>query len=265
MHDASVFTGPWPFATGEHESLPALVTILQKVGITAAAVSPARAILAPEPEAHNAALAQALDDLGGVPVAFVPVPVIDPSSPIWRDHLATCRALFGDALRAVKIVPNYQSVDLHDPCAVALAHELARQGLTLCIQMRMADERAHHPLMKVLGVEPAAILALAARAPELPILACGPYLAELPALAPAPNIHAELSFVESGFLLRGALAALGSDRLLLGTHAPLHYPAAGVAKLTSDELSPDDLARIGRANFARLFGPVEEKERSSDD
>ncbi|MGH2557431.1 MAG: hypothetical protein ACRDJH_00090, partial [Thermomicrobiales bacterium] len=86
------------------------------------------------------------------------------------------------------------------------------------------------------------------------ILVCGAYMADLPAFSATPNIHIEMSFVESGYLLRDALAALGADRLLLGTHAPLHYPAAGVAKLASDALDPADLARMSQGNFTRLFG-----------
>lgn len=254
MHDASVFTGPWPFATGEHESLPALAAILAANGIIRAAVSPARAILAPEPMAHNAALARALADAGALPVGFVPVPILDPSAPTWRDHLAACQDLFGGALRAVKIAPNYQTLDPRGADAGAFAAAVADLGLTLCIQMRMGDERAHHPLMKVPGVEPAAIVDLATRVPGLPVLVCGAYMAELPALAPAPNVHVELSFVESGYLLHDAFAALAPDRLLLGTHAPLHYPAPGVAKLDSDDLPVDTSACISRANFVRLFG-----------
>lgn len=88
------------------------------------------------------------------------------------------------------------------------------------------------------------------------MLACAGYMAELPVFAPHPNLHAELSFVESGWLLRDALGHLGPRRLLLGTHAPLHYPAAAVAKLASDDLAPADHRRIGRDNCARLFGPA---------
>lgn len=254
MHDASVFTGPWPFATGEHETLPTLAAALRRVGISAAAVSPARAILAPEPAAHNAALARQARRWHEPDVRFVPVPIIDPSSPCWRDHLAACHELVDGGPRAVKIVPNYHGYDVLDGSVIALATELVPDRTTLCVQLRMTDERAHHPLMKVPGVDPASVVDLAKRVPDLPILACAPYLAELPVLAPAPNVHAELSFVESGYLLRDALHALGPNRLLLGTHAPLHYPAPGVAKLTSDDLAPEAHQKISCANFARLFG-----------
>jgi hypothetical protein len=126
----------------------------------------------------------------------------------------------------------------------------------------MIDERSHHPLMKVPGVAPAAVVELARAHPALPVLVCGATMADLPALAAGPTILAELSFVESGWLLRDALAQLGPERLLLGTHAPLHYPAAGVAKLSSDELPAETRQRLAQANFERFFGTAVDGDRA---
>jgi predicted TIM-barrel fold metal-dependent hydrolase len=254
MFDASAFAGPWPFGDGRHETLSGLAACLHAAGVEAAAVSPARAVLAPEPMAASRLLLDAVAGQRDEVRLIVPVPIVDPSLACWREHLAECVERSGGRMRAVKIVPNYHGYRPVDDAAHELAQELARRGLTLCVQMRMADERAHHPLMKVPGVDATDVVKLASSLPDLPILVCGAYMAELATFAPQPTIHAELSFVESGYLLRDAVTALGADRLLLGTHAPLHYPAAGVAKLSSDELDPADFHRISRGNFVRLFG-----------
>lgn len=254
MLDASAFVGPWAFTDGQGETLGALARALAATGIAGAAISPARAVLAPEPMAANRQLLATLRRWDGARFHFWPVPIIDPLLPSWREHLAECCARGGGVIRAVKIVPNYHCYALEDPAMDALAAELVRRDLVLCVQARMVDERAQHPLMMAPGVEPARVARLAATHPKLAVVVCGPYLAELAALALQPNIHAELSFVESGYLLRDALAHFGVDRLLLGTHAPLHYPAPAVAKLRSDDLPAATLWQLGEGNLRRVFG-----------
>ena len=69
----------------------------------------------------------------------------------------------------------------------------------------------------------------------------------------SPNIRAELSFVESGFLLHDALGHLGPDRLLLGSHAPIHMIAPNAAKPTEDRCDAAIVARLGHENFDRFF------------
>ena len=257
MFDASTFTGPWAFGDGGGETLPALSSSLRRAGITTAAVSPARAILAPEPMAENRRLFAALARRARRPVRFLPVPIINPTLPLWQEHLAECAALAPGDLRAVKIVPNYHGYQPDNAALAPFMAEIARRGLLLCIQVRMVDERAQHPLMLVAGVAPASLAALATARPDLAILACGVTMAELAALAPHANIAAELSSVESGYLLRDAIGHLGTDRLLLGTHAPLYYPAAGVAKLGSATLDAAAQAQLARENFVRRFGSLD--------
>jgi hypothetical protein len=253
MYDASAFVGPWPFSSGIAETPGEVVAGLARAGIAAAALSPAGAVLAPEPMAANRALLAALrrDESG---LSLLAVPIIDLRQPLWREHLAECVALGGDLVRAIKLVPNYHQYDLDDPVVTEGIVEVSRRRLGLAIQLRMADERAHHPLMKVPGVPVSAVAALAAAHPALPLLVCGAYMSELPALRAVPNVMVELSFVESGYLLRAALGHLGPERLLLGTHAPLHYPAAAVAKLASDTLPAATHELLARGNFARFFG-----------
>jgi predicted TIM-barrel fold metal-dependent hydrolase len=252
MHDASAFVGNWAFSLAPAITATDLIAQLRVTGITGAAFAPIEAVLAPEPMAANRRLFAAL---AAGPGSFVRValPMLNPSLPGWEADFAACIEGGGAMVRGVKITPNYHNYTLDSPSITALARRCAMQRIALCIQVRMVDERSHHPLMKVPAVPPAAVAEFAGRHDSLPMLVCGAYMSELAAYRAYANVSAELSFVESGWLLRDALGFLGGDRLLLGTHAPLHTAAAGVAKLSSDELDDETYARISRRNFERIF------------
>lgn len=252
MLDASVFVGHWAFSNAPVTSVATIIEGLQAGGIDGAAFVPVEAVLAPEPMAANRRL---FADLTTKPGSFVRValPILNPSLPGWEGDFAACMEAGGPMVRGIKITPNYHDYTLDSPSVDALARRCAMQGIALCIQVRMEDERSHHPLMKVPAASPAAVTEFAGRHDSLPILVCGAYMSELAGYREYANVSAELSFVESGWLLRDALRFLGGDRLLIGTHAPLHMAATGIAKLSSDELDDDTYARVSRRNFERIF------------
>ena len=259
MFDASAFTGVWAFRSYPERTLKDVVASLEAEGFRGACISPVEAVLAPEPMTANRALFAEVAALrsapapAGLPFLIVLAPVIDPSLPGWEEDLQACLAEGGDAVRAVKIVPNYHAYALDAPFVDRLAEAVAAAGLTLCIQARMEDERSRHPLMTSEGVPPAAIAALAARHPGLNLLVCGAYMLELPTYKNVPNLHVEMSMVESGRVLRDAFSHVGHERLLVGTHAPLLMPAVGAVKPEADDVAPEVREALTEGNFRRLF------------
>lgn len=250
--DTSVFCGAWPFRWLRQRSAAELKAHLHPHGVEQAWVASAEAILYPDPMQGNEPLLMAVQ---GDPF-FVPVAVLDPTLATWRRDAEACLKL---GARAFKLVPNYHSYSLADPRADGVA-SLARQaGAVVCVQMRMMDERAHHPLMKVPGVPAADVAGLAGRHPEVRFLACAAYQAELKALR-APNLWVEISFIESGRALPAAAAALGWEQLVFGSHSPFFYFAAIAAKLDVDpaDLPPaatkDPVAAVRARNAAVLLG-----------
>jgi hypothetical protein len=252
--DASAWVGMWPFTMSAPTSLQDLVVGLEATTISGAAVSPLAAVLAPESMTANLAL---IDDfLQAAPVDFDLrlVPVLDPSLPGWESDLDGLLSEHASSIGAVKIVPNYHGYDLEGMEAVALTTAVTRAGLGLCVQVRMLDERAHHPLMKVPGVSIAGVVGLSRAVPDARILACGMFQSELADIVEAPNVSAELSSIESGDVLAKALAVLGEDRIMLGTHAPIYYPATGVAKVVNSVSTEDTFGRVASANARAFFG-----------
>lgn len=250
--DANAWVGMWPFTASAPVSLADLTSSLSSVGISGAAVSPLHAVLAPEPMSANLAL---IDEAAAIGDAFDVrvVPIINPSLPGWERDLAQVLETGGESIGAIRIVPNYHGYDVDGDEALVLARAVAEAGLGLCIQLRMLDERAHHPLMLVPGVPIQGVARLAEAVPGLRILACGIYNAELSAVASAGNVSAELSSVESGDVLATALRFVPAERLMLGTHAPIYYPAAGVAKVAATAEDDDVITRIASFNAAAFF------------
>jgi predicted TIM-barrel fold metal-dependent hydrolase len=181
------------------------------------------------------------------------VPVINPVLPHWREHFVNLLHEHGSLIAGVRIVPNYHDYHLGLSGVGELAKICVANDIPLCIQVRMQDERSHHPLLKVPGVKIASVVMLAAEQPDLRIVVCGAYNAELPQMSLAPNVFVELSFVESGETLPNALKHIDPSRLLFATHYPVHDPAPAVAKLGGDVSLEPTIRTIASDNAGVAF------------
>jgi hypothetical protein len=237
MIDVSCFAGEGPLMPPSVSAPENVETLLRQAGVTRAAVSPMAALFHP-----------ILDDgFGSLPAFFRPVPVVVPE---WPDHrLASYRHR---GFPAVRISPG--SHGYHAAEAVELKRTCGDLGLTLILQMRVADPRnlpANLELPEV-AVEDAAVLALAA--PEAPMVVAGARAHELPAiLGETPDsVLAEVSLAEEPDILRRAVITYGAHRLLIGTHAPFLTPFAAAQKLAAARLTADDHAAVSTGNAERL-------------
>jgi predicted TIM-barrel fold metal-dependent hydrolase len=107
------------------------------------------------------------------------------------------------------------------------------------------------------------VVELAQNHPEARFLVCGAYGHQLGLLRDAANVWAEISFVESGQALAGALEALGPDRLVFGSHSPLFYFEAEAAKLdvAAEDVPPAVLQAVRSTNAQALLGHGQRRER----
>ncbi|HHT27142.1 MAG TPA: amidohydrolase family protein [Firmicutes bacterium] len=247
--DTSVFVGNWPFQPLKENTCATLKRHLTSYGVTQAWVANVEAVLLPDPMYGNETL---FTELPSDPF-FVPVVIINPTLATWRADLQYCIA---QGARAVKILPNYHQYTLDEPVVSELVQAAHADGLTLCVQMRITDERAHHPLMKVPCVPAAALAALAKQHPYARFLACAVFHAELPRLAGIANVWAELSHVESMETLVTALQVMGDDHLVFGSHSPFLYFKAVQAKLACSPgtVSEQTLDKVSYANAQTLLG-----------
>jgi hypothetical protein len=251
--DASTWLGQWPFAIDQQPTFAATRDILHRAGVTHALISPLRAVLAPDPDSCNRDLLREIAGATPDNVQVSIVPVVNPTLAGWRARLNALLDEAGPLAVGVKIVPNYHNYRMDASGLAELASVCQARDLPLCVQLRMQDERSHHPLMLVPAVEIAAVTAFAARHPALKLLICGAYNAELPGFASSPNVHVEMSFVESIDTLPVALKQIDASRLLFATHFPVHDPAPAVAKLSGDSSLAEPISDIAAGNARRLF------------
>jgi hypothetical protein len=257
LTDTSVFTGAWPFRALRECTPAALKARLQPLGVSQAWVASAEAILLPDPMKANEPLAESVAG----DRFFLPVAIIDPTlATAARDARTSLEQL---GFQALKLVPNYHQYALGDPRVAELLALASERDVPVCIQLRMMDERSHHPLMKVPGLPVEEVVMLAGKHPQLRFLVCGAYGNQLRVLRDARNVWAEISFVESGQALTGALQALGPDRLVFASHSPFFYFEAEAAKLDvpAEDVSPSVLQAVRHINAQALLGNPQSRGR----
>lgn len=252
LADVSVFAGAWPFRRLNPTDPAGLKARLAAGGVTQAWIASAAAVFHADPMPANEDLAEAIAT-AKAEAFYIKVAVLDPSLPGWRADAARCLDALG--FRAIKLLPNYHRYALDGAAAGACVAFAAERQVPVCVQLRMEDERGHHPLVKVPGVEAKDVAALAARHPAARILACGAYGKDLKVLAGPENLWAETSFAESGQALRDAVQAFGARRLCFASHSPLYVLEAETAKLSVDaqDVSPEELAAIRSGNAEALL------------
>ncbi|MGI8484037.1 MAG: amidohydrolase family protein [Thermomicrobiales bacterium] len=254
--DASAWVGQWVFGSGDGESLDKMIRCLLEVGVRGAVFSPIRAVMAPEPMNANTVLRSQIARRDADEFAARMAAIINPSLPNWREQITAFMDAGDDTVVACKFIPNYHVYELSDPVMNEVANTLKSLDVPLCVQVRMLDERAHHPRMLVPGVPIAEIVEFARSHPTLRILACGTYQSELRQLAEADNVSVELSSIESGNTLMNVLDILPPDRVMLGTHAPVYYPAPAIAKLQGYGITPETIEMIATGNAERFFSQL---------
>ena len=74
-------------------------------------------------------------------------------------------------------------------------------------------------------------------------------------LAEHPNVWAETSFVESGNTLADAVARMGADRVVFGSHSPLFYLEPAAIKLNTGpaEVDPPHIGAVRSDNAQALL------------
>ena len=250
--DISAWIGTWPFDLNGTITPDRLADRLSHAGISEALVSPLGAVLAPDVMPANRQLLAECAENPDRPVRFHPVPVINPALPTWKADLATLAAGHGDTCPAIRLIPTWHHWAGH-PDAAAVLRAIHDTGMTPIIQARMLDERAMPPSAAPQEFDANALASILGAVPEVPVVVAGLYRTELPAIAGLDHVAVDLSFLESEDTLATILGILPPERILPGTHAPMHEPLCGIAKLPALGPNADTATRIATKSARSWF------------
>jgi sugar phosphate isomerase/epimerase len=234
--DVSCFVGPGPLVPPRFSTPAAVEAHLRRAGVTRAAVSPMAGLFD-----------LATYDVRRRTSFFCWVPIVGPTCS--SDRLASYRRGGSPAVRISPGSHGYRAAD-----AAGLARTCGALGLTLILQMRVADPRNLPADLTLSEVAAEDATALARSAPETSMIVAGARVGEISAiLGESPDrVLADVSLAEEPDVLRRAVAAHGAHRLVIGTHAPFLTPVAAARKLAAARLAPDDHAAVSRRNAERL-------------
>lgn len=248
--DLNTWTGHWNTLPirGDVESVRASLTAC---GIDRICLSPLDAAWCPNQHRYNGVVYDAARQYPDV----IPVPVLDPTLPTWREEL-TC-ALTQPRMRLVKLLPGYGPYDL--PAADALCDALAQETLAVIIQTRIDDPRRQHPLAQAPDVPVGAIADLAERHPSLTVIIGGPTTAAIRSLGDRllalPDLYVDVSQADGLDGVKTLIDDGLTHKLLFGSHAPLFVPYSALVRVLND-LNDEDAAAILGGNAVRVLGKL---------
>lgn len=243
MTDVNVSFGNWPFQYFSQDTPAKLLKHLEKNGIDRALVSSAEAAFFPDPDICNKKLEASLKNFKDL----IPVPAVNPILANWESIIDESNS------GTVKIYPGYHNYSLSSECVDKMIGKLLKNKMPLMIQMRIEDERSHHPLCRIPAVPADDVIRLALRYPALPIICLCTYFGEtVKLLKAAPNIHTDISFAETTNFMARLLRDVKPEQLLFGSHTPFLYTKAAVMKIEYAEAGSDIIEKITETNAENL-------------
>lgn len=247
--DAGAWLGQWPFDEVEPDTTRELVARQASVGINLTSVASFEAVFRRDPMPANRRLIREVRDHP----TLEPVPILNLTLAHWPDALS--HYVETHRCRQVRLVPSYHLYDLRDGVVEKLVAAARTGDLKVSLQMRLEDERAHHPLMQVPPLPVEAVAALAAAHRDLTFLVLCPYRHEVLRLAEHPNLLFGISHVEALDTINRLLAdGVPVGQLVLETHTPLFVTRAALAKVEQCTAGVEARRAILGGNLAAWLG-----------
>jgi predicted TIM-barrel fold metal-dependent hydrolase len=250
--DCNCDCGAYAFREYPQTSAAEVLQQGRRFGITKMIMGSARAITFVSPQPANELLAAELAELGDE--AVIPAAVLNPAYPGAMDDLHRCHELgFG----ALKLYPTYHDFDLTCHDTVLLAEQAGDWGWPVLVNVRVEDERHHHPLMKVPPLPVEQAITFARNVPSVRVIlgmAATPEIIAFLEGVERATAYAEVSYLKSPLnAMESLIEQTGSERLVFGSHLPFHYVQTAVAKVRESTISEAQKAAVLWDNAASWF------------
>jgi predicted TIM-barrel fold metal-dependent hydrolase len=254
MIDVNVSLSRWPFRRLPLDEPAALVAALRRLDVTQAWAGTFDGLLHRDVAGVNRRLADDCRAHGDG--LLIPFGTVNPTLPDWREDLHRCHE--EHRMPGIRLHPNYHGYGLDDPRLAALLDEAAGRSLLVQVVAAMEDERTQHPLVRVPPVDPAPLATLVARRPTVRMILLNASLQPdgdpLRRLVETGRIWIDTAMLEGIAAIERVVAAIGSGRLLAGSHAPFYAPDAAPLKRQEAALKEADERAIAEGNARALLG-----------
>lgn len=253
IFDVNCDCGPFAFREHRFTTAAEVAGQLQRLGISGAFIGSAAAITHVCPQEANARLCADLATLGNP--ALFPAATLNPEYPGALEDLRRCADL---GCRALKLYPTYHAFAVTSYETVRLMEEAGERGWPVLLNVRVEDERHHHPLLKVAPLDLAAAITAARNVPAVTVILCSANNAEIVRFlgeVQRPQACAEVSWVKSPLnAIEDLVERVGSERLLFGSHLPFSMAQTALAKVREAVMAEAHKQALLYGNARRLFG-----------
>ena len=247
--DTNVWCGSWPFAPLSQNTSPRTGRRSLDIDITEVLVSHFDCVFQTDPMPGNRSAFKAFEKLK----AFRPLPVLNPATPAWEDHLEKVAAIPGVA--GVRLLPAYHGFRLNSAPIRNLVQRIKEKKLRLVITARLVDERHEHPAVKVKPVNVAHLADFIQRYPKANPLIQGLGIHELKKLSQTDGLFStDTSFAEWENTLKTLKAYVPVSRIFFGSLSPLQVTLAQIDKVRLSSLTPRQRASVASGNARNYFG-----------
>jgi len=250
--DVNATLGVWPFRTLRNNTADSLVSLMDAKGISEAWVASFECVLNRESKTANIALAESTERHSD---RLRPFATVNPNFPGWEADLAFYLDDLGVA--GVRTYPNYHGYELDHPGFGELLDAVRQRGAPMEVAVRVADERMHHPLVKVPAVDLTRVPAGWPASADAEIVFVNVRQNEFRAVAGLAdgreNVRVEISHAEGIGGVGGLFDLFAETQVLFGTHAPLLYPDSALLKLREADLTEAQLEALCFRNAARVL------------
>jgi predicted TIM-barrel fold metal-dependent hydrolase len=254
MIDTNVNLFRWPFRSLAGDEPAELVANLRKKGVTQAWAGSFEGLLHRDVAGVNARLADACRRYG--PNFLVPFGTVNPKQPDWQEELRRCAEVH--KMPGIRLHPNYHGYTLDDPVVTELFALTESHKLLVEIALAMEDDRAQHPLMRIPPVDPAPLLDLAKRLPNLRLVLINGgsqgilQTEHIPELAKTGSIYFDIARLDGIGCVARLVEQTSPSRVVFGSHYPFFYFESSFLKVREAGL-PDDQAKAVFEGNARAL------------
>jgi predicted TIM-barrel fold metal-dependent hydrolase len=251
--DTNAWLGCWPFRRLPLDEPVSLARRLRSLGIERAWVGHLDALFHEDIAAVNARLADQCERLGDG--LFVPFGAVNPTLPDWQEDLRRCHEIH--RMPGIRLHPDVHGYSTADPILAEALSAASARGLVVQVPLQMEDPRTRHARLDLVEVDPAPLVELVGEIPglRLVLLNAGRFLGPAAGeLFGASRLLVDIATVEGVGGVDRLIGALGVDRIVFGTHAPVFIPESAVLKLRESSPSPAALDAITRSNALGVLG-----------